>query len=536
MNGTVAPWGREIVVEQADGVPYRVYEPRTRCVASLLDHADRWAGRAHVVQGDVRLDFGELRGVVRRKAAQLRQHGIGPGDKVALLGWNGPDWVVNVWATWWLGAVPVLVNSWWSTREVEHAFSLLQPRAVLADARLARKVPAGTPTAPWSTPTTVDGPLPERATGDDENDPALILFTSGSTGFPKAVVLSHRSIISGLHALLAVTKRLPQDLGNAPASVALHTAPLFHVGGVQTLVRGVVVGETLVFPEGRFEPHAAMDLIAAHGVTRWSAVPTMVSRLLDAQAERPVHLGSLRSLTLGAAPAHPTLYQRIRNELPSVEARIATGYGLTENGGQATAATGRDTRDHPGVCGIPLPTVEISFGDRTADGDGEVLIRAASQMLGYFGEAAGPIDAEGWLHTGDLGHLDEDGYLWVTGRSKDLILRGGENIAPLAVERALVGVDGVLDAAVLGLPHPDLGEEVAAVVVVDEVTADRPDLDDYVAGALRSVLASFAVPTRWRFQTQALPVLGSEKVDKHMLAAELTAGDASIHTPATAGS
>ncbi|MFE6760747.1 hypothetical protein ACFVDQ_45400 [Streptomyces sp. NPDC057684] len=140
------------------------------------------------------------------------------------------------------------------------------------------------------------------------------------------------------------------------------------------------------------------------------------------------------------------------------------------------------------------------------------------------------------MHTGDLGHLDEDGYLWVTGRSKDLILRGGENIAPLAVERALVGVDGVLDAAVLGLPHPDLGEEVTAVVVVDEATADRPDLDDYVAGALRPVLASFAVPTRWRFQTQALPVLGSEKVDKHMLAAELTAGDASIHSSTTAGS
>ncbi|WP_327672764.1 MULTISPECIES: class I adenylate-forming enzyme family protein [unclassified Streptomyces] len=537
MNETVAPWGREIVVERAGGgVPYRLYEPRTRRVASLLDHAERWAGRTHVVQGDVRLDFGELQGVVRRKAAQLRQHGIGPGDRVALLGWNGPDWVVNVWAAWWLGAVPVLLNSWWSTREIEHAFELLRPRAVLADARLARKLPAGTATAPWSTPTTVDGPLPDHAEGDDENEAALILFTSGSTGFPKAVVLSHRSIISGLHALLAVTKRLPQDLGDAPTSVALHTAPLFHVGGVQTLVRSVVVGETLVFPEGRFDPEAAMDLIAAHGVTRWSAVPTMVGRLLDAQARRPVDLGSLRSLTLGAAPAHPTLYQRIRDELPSVRARIATGYGLTENGGQASAASGRDTRDRPGVCGIPLPTVEITFGERTAGGDGEVLIRAASQMLGYFGESNGPIDAEGWLHTGDLGHLDEDGYLWVTGRSKDLILRGGENIAPLAVERALVGVDGVLDAAVLGLPHPDLGEEVAAVVVVDEATADRPDLDDYVSGALRSVLASFAVPTRWRFQTQELPVLGSEKVDKHALAAELTAEEPSVADRATTAS
>jgi len=293
-----------------------------------------------------------------------------------------------------------------------------------------------------------------------------------------------------------------------------------------------VVGETLVFPEGRFDPHRAMDLIAAHRVTRWSAVPTMVSRLLDAQteraqAERAVDLGSLRSLTLGAAPAHPSLYQRIRDELPSVEARIATGYGLTENGGQATAASGRDTRARPGVCGTPLPAVEIGFGDRTPAGDGEVLIRAASQMLGYAGTDDGaPIDADGWLHTGDLGHLDEDGHLWVTGRSKDLILRGGENIAPLAVERALVGIDGVVDAAVFGLPHPDLGEEVAAVVVIDEATAARPGLDDHVAGELRQSLASFAIPTRWRFQTEELSILGSEKVDKHALAAELTTSTA----------
>ena len=120
MSDTAAPWGREIAVEQVGRVPYRMYEPRTRHLASLLDHAGRWAGRAHVVRGDFRLDFADLVTAVRRKAAQLQQHGIGPRDRVALLGWNGPDWVVNVWAPLWLGAVPVLVNSWWSTREIEH--------------------------------------------------------------------------------------------------------------------------------------------------------------------------------------------------------------------------------------------------------------------------------------------------------------------------------------------------------------------------------------------------------------------------------
>ncbi|KPM54409.1 AMP-dependent synthetase [Frankia sp. R43] len=523
MSNVIPSWGRDVADEQVGGFSYRMYEPRARRLDSLLEQAERWTGRAHIIQGDARLDHGDLGKAARLKAAQLAQHGVGRGDRVALLGWNSADWVVNLWASWWLGAVPVLVNAWWSTREMEHAFELLTPAAVLVDRRLAGKVPAGSPVAPWPTADVAEGPLPARVESDDENEPALILFTSGSTGFPKAVVLSHRSIISGLHGLLRITRRLPQELEGAPSSVALHTGPLFHIGGVQTLVRGVVVGETLVFPEGKYDPFQAMALIEEHRVTRWSAVPTMVSRLLDAQAQRPVDLSSLRSLTLGGAPAHPSLYQRIRDELPSVQARVATGYGLTENGGQATAASGRDTRDRPGCCGLPLPTVEIAFGNPSADGTGEVLLRAASQMLGYYGEQSSPIDADGWLHTGDLGHLDEDGYLWVTGRSKDLILRGGENIAPLSVERALVGVPGVLDAAVVGVAHPDLGEEVAAVVVVDEATALRPDLEEYIISILRAELASFAIPSQWRFQTEELPVLGSEKIDKKALSTQLSA-------------
>ena len=171
MSDTVAPWGREIAVEQVGRIPYRMYEPRTRRLASLLDHAGRWAGRAHVVQGDFRLDFVDLVTAVRRKAAQLQEHGIGPGDRVALLGWNGPDWVVNVWAPLWLGAVPVLVNSWWSTREIEHAFALLQPRAVLADSRLASKLPAGTPVASWPMAGETGGPLPERAAAAARTSP-----------------------------------------------------------------------------------------------------------------------------------------------------------------------------------------------------------------------------------------------------------------------------------------------------------------------------------------------------------------------------
>jgi acyl-CoA synthetase (AMP-forming)/AMP-acid ligase II len=203
-----------------------------------------------------------------------------------------------------------------------------------------------------------------------------------------------------------------------------------------------------------------------------------------------------------------------------VQARIPTGYGLTENGGQATAASGADTAERPGCSGRPLPLVEMTFLPRPGLPDGEILLRAPTQMSGYYGGEPSPIDEEGWLHTGDLGHLDDDGYLWITGRCKDMIIRGGENIAPVAVERALMALSGVADAAVIGVPHPDLGEEVMAfVVIVDEQTPER------LRDQLRTNLASFAVPSRWRLQYGPLPTKHTGKIDKGALLAEAGARD-----------
>jgi acyl-CoA synthetase (AMP-forming)/AMP-acid ligase II len=302
--------------------------------------------------------------------------------------------------------------------------------------------------------------------------------------------------------------------------VALHTGPLFHVGGVQTLLRAVVVGETLIFPSGRYDAMAAMALIERYKVTRWSAVPTMVTRLLDCCKDQAFDLSSLRSLTIGGAAAHPALWRRIHAELPMVQARTVTGYGLTENGGQATAATGRDTQERPGGLGRPLPCAEIKIADSSDGRDGEVLLRSPTQMIGYYGETASPIDAEGWLHTGDLGYLDEDGYLWITGRSKELIIRGGENIAPATVEKALTDLPGVIDAGVFGAPHSDLGEEVAAVVVVDDSLRQQADLAQRLTEQLRTRLASFAIPSRWQFQSKPLPLTDAGKLDRIALARE----------------
>jgi acyl-CoA synthetase (AMP-forming)/AMP-acid ligase II len=514
MSQATALWGERIAVERINGVPFRMYAERPHRIEHLLAFAGRWGARPHIVQGERVLTFEDLRRTISAKAQDLIRLGAGPGERVALMGWNNADYVVNFWAVLAIGAVPVLFNTWWSEAEVADALELLRPVLSLADLRATAKMPSGWARARWETdPEAGTAGSDEDAIGTgpsgSENEPAVIIFTSGTAGRPKAVVLSHRALLSNLQMLLHVTRKLPHQLSDTSADVVLHTGPLFHIGGAQGMMRGLTVGNTLVLPRGRFDPAEALALIEQWKVTRWAAVPTMVSRLLEHPDVHQRSLRSLRAITLGGAPLHVELQQRIRTGLPGVTLRIATGYGLSENGGQATAASDTDTIDRPGTSGRPMPLAEIKIGDRLGNPDGEIFIRAPTQMSGYYGSTTSPIDDDGWLSTGDLGRQDEAGYIWITGRSKDLIIRGGENIAPAAVEQALVAAPGVRDAIVFGLPHPDLGEEVAAVVVVDDM-----DVSAGVEAHVRSRVASFAVPTWWRFQTEGLPVNPTGKVDK----------------------
>jgi acyl-CoA synthetase (AMP-forming)/AMP-acid ligase II len=506
---TATVWGKEIATETVRGIPFRTYTERPTDIGALLAFADRWGDRPHIVQGERVVTFAELRRAAEAKAAALVAGGLAAGDRVLLIGFNSPEWIINFWALVRVGAVPVLGNAWWSAGELTDALELLDPALVLADTRGSRDLPDSAPRGEWATPIPASAdPLP--VLDHDEDAPAAFVFTSGTSGKPKAVVLSHRSLLAGLHMLLHITRRLPQQVTADSGDAGLHTGPMFHIGGIQTLIRAITVGDTLVMPAGKFDPGEALRLIEQWKIVRWSAVPTMVSRVIEHPDVQTRDLSSVKSITVGGAPVHAEFLAALRAGLPNVEPRVATGYGLTENGGQAVAASGKDTTERPGTCGRALPCVDVKI-----DESGEILLRSPTQMIGYFGLAETPIDAEGFLHTGDLGHLDSDGYLWITGRAKDMIIRGGENIAPAAVEEALAGVPGVVESAVFGAPHPDLGEEVVAAVVVEgDVTADD------LAAALRSKLASFAVPTRWRISHEPLPTTHSGKIDKKALAVE----------------
>ena len=508
-------WGKQIAVEAIGGVPFRMYSDRPHRIGHLLPFADNWGSRPYIVQGDRVVTFDALRRASAAKARSLQEGGVGANDRVLIFGWNGPDWVLNFWACVQIGAVPVLGNAWWSEGDLDYALNLLRPAIVLADARGAAKLPSTWRRGTWETDETTQAAATlAEPSSTDENETAAIIFTSGTEGRAKGVVLAHRSLLANQQMLLHVTRRLPYQPDETAGEVCLHTGPLFHIGGIGALLRGVTVGNTLVFPSGRFDPGEALELIERYKISRWNAVPTMANRLLEHPDTKRRDLRSLRTMTLGGAPVHAELLHLMRTSLPGAEARVATGYGLSENAGQATAAGGADTEAKPGSSGRPLPLVELKIVPREGLADGEVLVRSPTQMLSYFGNKESPIDVEGWLHTGDLGRIDEAGHLWITGRCKDIIIRGGENIAPAAVDRALVSLPGVSEAAVFGVPHPDLGEEVAAVVVISgEQTADR------LQEQLRGNVASFAVPSRWMLQKEPLPVNLTGKVDKAALVA-----------------
>jgi long-chain acyl-CoA synthetase len=412
-------------------------------------------------------------------------------------------------------------NGWWSEAEVDHAVRLVEPTLVIGDPRRLAKVPPGTAMMEIAeVQALVDSASTETALTaaeivGDEHDPALIVFTSGTTGLPKGATLAHRSVIANLHNLLAVSGRLPhQLLDDQPGVTNLLSGPLFHIGGIQSLCLGMLTGGTLVFLDGRFDPGQVLGLIERERVNVWGAVPTMALRVLDDPSVPERDLSSVRSISLGGAPVPPELVGRLRAAFPNADRGISTIYGMTETGGTVAAASGRVMASHPGTSGRPLAVVDLRIHQPDDCGVGEILVRTPGQMLGYWGEAPSEvIDGEGFVHTGDLGRL-EDGLLHLTGRSKDIVIRGGENIAAPHVEAVLLEHPGVSSVAVVGLPHAELGEEVGAAVVARRGSA----LDtDSLAAFLSGRLAHFEIPTRWWLWTEQLPANDAGKVDKRRL-------------------
>ncbi|MDT2005798.1 acyl--CoA ligase [Rhodococcus opacus] len=513
LDEEIVQWGSGVVEGEYAGHPGLLYETSPGSIVAMLDHTERWTGRDYVVQGDRRIRHDEFVAAVPAAAALLAERGVGPGDRVMLLSYNSPEFILATWATWWLGAIPVYANRWWSNTELGHALSLTEPSVVVSDmADLIserRAVDIADLTAAYER----RGTAPEAYPTEEIDAPALILFTSGSSGAPKAVELSHRSVIVNQHNLLARSRRLPHLLDDdAPQLVSLVCTPLFHIGGVSNILTNLVTGGRLVLTHGKFDPGEILGLIQDEGVQSWGGVPTMATRVLEHPDFDSYDLSTLRSFPLGGAPLPSTLLERMTRKLPQLKKRgLANTWGMTESGGFVTVAGNADLERYPGTVGRPYPCVELRIDSPDENESGEILVRSPTVMLGYLGRDDGTVSGDGWLRTGDLGHINEEGYLFLDGRSKDIVIRGGENIACVHVEKVLLDHPGVVEAAVFGVPHEDLGEElVAAVTHRPGAPVDVDELGEYC----RTRLAYFEVPTLWRIDDQALPTLAGEKLNK----------------------
>ncbi len=513
-------WGDRVVRED----PFLVFEQRRRRLPELLLDAARWGARTHLVQGDRELSFDDTFAAIGAVARHLRDdHGVRPGDRVLILAANSPEWVVSLWAVLATGAIVAPGNGWWSEEEVDHALALVEPTLVIGDARRLEKVAAGTPTIDVEALRPIVDAAAGTGTGvgdlvldGPETDPALIVFTAGTTGLPKGATLAHRSWIATMHQSLAVSRRLPHALPDDAGFVSLLTGPLFHIGGLQALGLALLGGGKLCFLDGRFDPGQVLEIIERHRVEVWGAIPTMTIRVLEHPSLPDHDLSSMRSVPLGGAPVSPELLERIQLAFPNTRRRVTNVYGMTETSGTLAAASGRVMDEFPGTTGQPLPLVELVIEEPDEDGVGELLARTPGQMLGYWGDAeatAQIIDEDHFVHTGDLGRF-VDGRLYITGRSKDIVIRGGENIAAPHVESILHEHPDVADVAVVGLPHPDLGEEVAAAIRLRPgATATVETLTTYA----RTRLASFSVPSAWWLSDEELPMTDAGKADKKRL-------------------
>ncbi|MEV8517170.1 class I adenylate-forming enzyme family protein [Dactylosporangium sp. NPDC051484] len=513
-------WGESVARELVRGHPTLVYANRPKCITAVLDESRRWAGRPFIIQGERTITFAEHERMVATIATRLRSEGVRPGDTVAIFASNSPEWVATFFAVMALGAIVVPCNGWWSAEEMEHAVLAVTPRLVVCDERRGQRVQPNVRQLNLATLAADATAAAENA--DDlmmdvgEDSPAAILFTAGTTEFPKGVTLSHRALVANLQTLLTVSRKLPHLISDDIApSVTLVGLPLFHIGAIQLILVPMITGSQIVFLEGRFDPDAVLRLMEGRGVTMFSGVPTMMQRLLAHPDVDRRDLSTVRTVVLGGSPVDTALLEKVARAFPNTRRGVGQTYGLTEAGGVVSTGVGTQIRSHPGSSGKVAPVVEIQIDQPDDNGDGEILVRSPACMNGYWGLVDDEvINESGWLRTGDIGHLDDDNYLYVTGRSKDVIIRGGENVAASRVESVLQSHPAVAEAAVVGLPDEEYGQIVgAAIRLRTQDLCGQAELSAYAAQRL----AQFAVPTQWWFFDSPLPTNDSGKVLKSQI-------------------
>jgi len=550
IDGITGADGPFPIIEQAiNGIPRRVFGGLPGNLRDYYAFAATFGDKELFIDQERRFSFNDvMQQVAGLGLGLIERYGVQKGDRIAIAMRNCPEWCISFMAITSIGAVAVPMNSWWQGEELAYALQDSGASLVILDApryeRVAPRLPETglTAIAMESEGKRLPGDvnrfeelLAEVANAElpgvdiEPEDPAMILYTSGSTGRPRGVLSTQRNVLSAIGTWLVIGTALTivdgtagQEAESQPA--ILLTVPLFHVTGLNSMfLLSLGIGRKIVMMH-KWDIDAALELIQAERITHFNGVPTMSMELMNHPRLNDYDLSCLVDISSGGAarPAEQvtTIVERFPGALPSA------GYGLTETNAVGCIIGQQDYIDRPGSVGQPSPPlVEIRIVDDEGvpvpQGEkGEICIRSPAVVAGYLNQPAASAASfrDGWFHTGDVGYLDEEGFVYIVDRIKDIIIRGGENVSCLEVEEALYAHPEITEAAVFSLPNERLGEIVGAAVS----TQAGSDLDE---GRLRVFLsdrlAAFKVPQHIWFHSSSLPRIASGKIFKKQIRREL---------------
>jgi long-chain acyl-CoA synthetase len=547
----------ELAREVVHGREVNVFKHRERSMRDKVARAAVHESKEFLVYGEQRITFSAFVELCWGVAhTLLEQFAVRPQDRIAILAQNRPEWLIALFGAASADACVVGLNGWWSPEEMSFALQDSGARFLIVDDALYPRVRGWLSERPRTRETgnrnaleTVffigDDPPPgtvpisqllKRSAAAPtvpiaEDDPFVILYTSGTTGRSKGCITTHRGTIAqvqGITYLRALASLLEAEhTPGAPAAsvlplpTTLLTSPLFHVAGQHsTVCAALTAGSKLVFGPPRFEPEHTLDIIERERVTSWVAIPTLLQRLLDSPALHRYDLSSLVAISTGGAATAPDTVDHA-NRVLKTRPRLATSYGLTETHGMATSIAGADYLTHKRSVGRPTPLVEVRIvdelgRDRPQGVPGQILIGGPTVTPGYWGRPQETAETvrDGWLYTGDIGYFDADGFLYISDRQKDMVIRGGENVYCVEVENCLASHPEIVEAAVVGMPDRDMGERLKAIVhLVPGSKLSAADVQAHVA----EHLANFKVPSEVEFMDRPLPRNAAGKVLKNLL-------------------